>query len=404
MTERYEGSDWLRPSAYRPSPAEAGGADGGGPPVRRTRAETQAARQAAQQRTRQGARQGTRSARVSAPPAAPPAHESDTEPVPAVTIGRGPRSRGGDGSRGGRGGRGGGGGGGGGDDNGSGNDRGGASQADRDRNRRVALVLLVILLPFAAAVIWFILSISPQGSTTTKTAPPGPQSGEVNLFLRPGLTVSQIGDVVAALPGHTKAGFLAQANSGQIRSEYEPATAKSLEGLMYPDTYFVGTHESDASVVRRLVDHFDQIGDQIGLNSATTVSPYQTIIVASLIQQEAKLPSDEPLVAAVIYNRLKIHMPLQVDATLCYAKGGCPPVPTATDEKLNSPYNTYVITGLPPTPIASVTQESLQAAMQPANVPYLYYVIGDSTGKLAFSTTLAQQQHNIALAKQKGIL
>ena len=79
-------------------------------------------------------------------------------------------------------------------------------------------------------------------------------------------------------------------------------------------------------------------------------------------------------------------------------------MPTATDEKLSSPYNTYIITGLPPTPIASVTQQSLQAAMQPANVPYLYYVIGDATGKLAFSTTLAQQQHNIALAKHKGLL
>jgi len=265
-------------------------------------------------------------------------------------------------------------------------------------------VLTVLLLPFAVAVIWFVLQISPQGGTTKTTAPPGPQSGEVNLFLRPGLTVSQIGDVVATLPGHTKTSFLAQANSGQIRSSYEPATGKSLEGLLFPDTYFVGTHENDASILRRLVNQFDQTADQIGLSGATTVTPYQTVIVASLVQQEAKLPGDEPLVAAVIYNRLRLHMPLQVDATLCYLKGGCPPVPTATDEKINSPYNTYIIPGLPPTPIASVTQASLQAAMQPANVPYLYYVIGDATGKLAFSTTLTQQEHNVALAKQKGLL
>jgi len=111
-----------------------------------------------------------------------------------------------------------------------------------------------------------------------------------------------------------------------------------------------------------------------------------------------------PLVAAVIYNRIKDHMPLQIDATLCYVKGGCPPVPTNADKRLNSPYNTYKVAGLPPTPIASVTAAALQAALQPANVPYLYYVISDSTGKLAFATTLRDQDHNIALAHRKGLL
>jgi UPF0755 protein len=218
------------------------------------------------------------------------------------------------------------------------------------------------------------------------------------------LTVSQIGDVVATLPGHTKAGFVAAANSGTVRSQFQPATVKSPEGVLYPDTYFVLANESNTSILQRLVNRFDQIGDQIGLGSTTALSPYQTIIVASLIQQEAKLPADAPLVAAVIYNRIKAHMPLQIDATLCYVKGGCPPVPTATDKKLNSPYNTYLNPGLPPTPIASVSQASLQAAMQPANVPYLYYVIGDSTGKLNFATTLQQQNANIAAARRKGLL
>ena len=134
------------------------------------------------------------------------------------------------------------------------------------------------------------------------------------------------------------------------------------------------------------------------------MSPYQTIIIASLIEQEVKVPTDAPLVAAVIYNRLKAGMPLQIDATLCYVKGGCPPVPTNADKALSSPYNTYKVTGLPPTPIASVTTASLQAAIQPASVPYLYYVISDASGKLAFSTTLAQQNHNIAIARQKGLL
>ena len=282
---------------------------------------------------------------------------------------------------------------------------GSASQADRRRNRRVALVLGVLILPFVAAAVWVVVQIAPSGGPTPVTAPAAPAGqGQLQLLLRPGLTLSQIGDVIATLPGHTKAGFLAEASSGAVRSQYQPATIKAPEGVVFPDTYFVLANESDASILRRLVNRFDQIGDQIGLGSTTALSPYQTVVVASLIQQEAKLPSDAPLVSAVIYNRIKAHMPLQIDATLCYAKGGCPPVPTATDKKINSPYNTYLVSGLPPTPIASVSQASLLAAMQPAAAPYLYYVIGDSTGKLAFATTLQQQNANINAAHRKGLL
>ena len=252
-----------------------------------------------------------------------------------------------------------------------------------------------------------IITVGPNlvssGPTPPATAKPV-GGGQVQLLLRPGLTVNGIASVVAMLPGHTAAGFTQVANSGLIRSSYEPATTSSLEGLLFPDTYFVLPNESDASIVRRLVDRFDQIGDGIGLGSTTAVTPYQTVIIASLIQEEVKVPTDGPLVAAVIYNRLKMGMPLQIDATLCYVKGGCPPVPTNADKQRVSPYNTYKVSGLPPTPIASVTQAALQAAMAPANVPYLYYVISDSSGKLAFSTTLAQQNHNIAIAHQKGLL
>ncbi len=399
-----EGSDWVRPAARqaeRPDAAtNAGATPDGGPAPRRTRAETQAARQA--DKSREGVR-GNRDTRAAAPPrpAAPPAvpswHDEPTQPQPAVRVERGGgRGVGGDGG----GSRGGGGGGGGGNGAGPG---GRGNQADRRRNRRVALVLGVLILPFIAAAAWVVVQIAPSGGPT-KATPPSAPAGQLQLLLRPGLTLSQIGDVVATLPGHTKAAFLAQANSGAIRSQYQPATVKTPEGVVFPDTYFVLANESDASILRRLTNRFDQIGDQMGLGATTALTPYQTIIVASLIQQEAKLPSDAPLVSAVIYNRIKAHMPLQIDATLCYAKGGCPPVPTAADKKINSPYNTYLVNGLPPTPIASSSQATLQAAMQPAKVPYLYYVIADSTGKLAFATTLQQQNANIAAAHKKGLL
>ena len=87
-------------------------------------------------------------------------------------------------------------------------------------------------------------------------------------------------------------------------------------------------------------------------------------------------------------------MPLQIDATLCYAKGGCPPVPTNADKQIDSPYNTYRVTGLPPTPIMTVTEQSLRAALAPANVPYLFYVTGKD-GVTYFATTLAEHEANI---------
>ena len=316
-----------------------------------------------------------------------------TEPVPAVNV------DGGAGARRGRGGNGGGRGG------GHGDEPAAQPRSSRGSNAKVMIVLgaLIVPLMLAAGVVIVPNLLSSSGGGTVKTAPTL-AGAQYKLFLRPGLMLSQIGDVVATLPGHTKAGFLAAANSGRVRSHYEPPATNSLEGLLAPDTYFVGTSESDDSILRRLVTHFDALADQVGTNSATTVTPYQTIIIASLIGQEAKLPADSPQVSAVIYNRIRARMPLQIDATLCYLKGGCPPVPTNADKQSSSPYNTYKIAGLPPTPIASVTTSALQAALQPAAVPYIYYVIGDSTGKLVFSTTLQQQQANIRAARAKGLL
>ena len=87
-----------------------------------------------------------------------------------------------------------------------------------------------------------------------------------------------------------------------------------------------------------------------------------------MIEAEAGSKDDAPLISAVITNRLKEGIPLQIDATLCYAKGGCPPVPTDADRKIDSPYNTYKIDGLPPTPIKTVSEVALRSALTPAPV------------------------------------
>ena len=235
----------------------------------------------------------------------------------------------------------------------------------------------------------------------------GPTKGpQFQLVVPPGLTLNEIAERVGALKGHNRDAFLQVAQSGAVRSKYQPPEVTSLEGLVFPDTYFVGKDETDQQILTRLVSAFDRNADAIGLSSpnAAGLTPYQTIVAASLIEREAKLDEDRPLISAVIHNRLAAAMPLQIDATVCYAKGGCTQSPTAADLTIESPYNTYKVAGLPPTPISSVTVKSLRAAQNPAPQPYLYYVLIDKNGKHAFATTPEEHERNVEEARKKGLL
>jgi UPF0755 protein len=221
------------------------------------------------------------------------------------------------------------------------------------------------------------------------------------LALPPGLRLEQIAARVGALKGHDQAAFLALARSGQIRSKYQ-GTQTSVEGFTWPDTYFV-EGLSDQQILQLLVSKFDEHADAVGLanTAATGLTPQQAVVVSSLVQAEAGSAADAPKIAAVILNRIKQGLPLQIDATLCYAKGGCPPVPSNADKQLDSPYNTYRVTGLPPTPIMTVTEQSLSAALAPANVPYLFYVTGKD-GVTRFATTEAEHEANIEAHGVRG--
>lgn len=230
---------------------------------------------------------------------------------------------------------------------------------------------------------------------------------QFELALPPGLTLGDIAGRVGALPGRSRAAFLAAADSGTIRSKYQPPEVKSLEGLTWPDTYFVGETEDEASILRRIVAAFDQHADELALgprSAAIGRAPYETVIVASLIQTEVVHAEEGPLVAAVVYNRLRDDMPLQIDATLLYARGNRNGEPTNADKAIDSPYNTYRYKGLPPTPISTVTEASLNAALSPADVPYKYYVLTDKEGHHKFATTIEEHDANVADSKARGIL
>src|SRR5262249_19248581 len=142
-------------------------------------------------------------------------------------------------------------------------------------------------------------------------------------------------------------------------------------GLLWPDTYKISASEDEIQVLHTMEQTFVDRATALGLAGATVQGhdAYDIIKVASLVEAEAKVPEDRPLIASVIYNRLAHNPPmmLQVDATLIYARGD-PKKRTLTnaDKKIASPYNTYLHYGLPPTPIAAVSAASLQAALHPA--------------------------------------
>ena len=235
----------------------------------------------------------------------------------------------------------------------------------------------------------------------------GPKVTQVKLTIPEGYDLTQIAAAVGKLPGRSADRFLQLAKSGAVRSRYEPAGVSSLEGLLFPDTYFVTPDEDEQAILQHLVDRFDEVAAGAGIdNSATTngLSPYQTLIVASLIEKEAKVDEDRPMIARVILNRLGKGMRLQIDATVLYAEGVHKTRVLDSDLKTDSPYNTYKVTGLPPGPIASPGKASLAAALNPTPGTWLYYVLIDPSGKHGFATTNSEFNKLRAEAKAKGLL
>src|SRR6266511_2538978 len=170
---------------------------------------------------------------------------------------------------------------------------------------------------------------------------------------------------------------------------YLPA-GKSLEGFLFPQTYeFLAQGTSPGEVIDRLLQQFSTEADSLPWHNTEGlgVSPYEVVIIASMIERESRVPEDRPLIAAVIYNRLARGMALEIDATVAYIDPDPANGLTVSDFQIRSPYNTRLHSGLPPTPIASPGLASLQAALDPAKVGYLYYVLCGTDGHHVFSAS-----------------
>lgn len=179
---------------------------------------------------------------------------------------------------------------------------------------------------------------------------------------------------------------------------FDPA-ARDLEGYLFPSTYRLPRTTTAAALVQLMVQSFEKALDA-GLRQAGAsrgMSVREIVTMASLVEEEAQRPDERPLISAVYHNRLKIGMGLQCDATVIYAMqraGRWNGNITRADLAMDSPYNTYKYRGLPPGPIANPGRASLEAAVAPADVPYLYYV-SRNDGSHAFATTLDEHNRNV---------
>jgi len=179
-------------------------------------------------------------------------------------------------------------------------------------------------------------------------------------------------------------------------------STQNLEGRLFPDTYQFYTNESVAGVVTEMTDNFNTKAGP--LLAAAPANVTRTLIIASIVQEEVPDLTDQELVAGIIEKRLGLGMPLDIDATVCYAKllasrpsgseapGACSL--TALDFKIDSPYNTYLNKGLPPGPIGNPGTIAITAALHPQSSPYLYYLTDPATGKTIFAKTLDEQNQN----------
>lgn len=228
-----------------------------------------------------------------------------------------------------------------------------------------------------------------------------------------GLTIDEMLDSIADQTEHTRSELDETLLGGEVNSVLLPESAAPgypdltrWEGLLAPDTYEFREDATAADILSLLADTLVSRLDAQDwtLIEDAGLTPYQGLIVASLIEREAKLDEDRPLIASVVMNRLDAGIGLQIDATVLYALGENRGQVLLEDLEVDSPYNTYLVPGLPPTPISGVRIASLEAAAAPATSGFYYYVVVDESGKHGFSETLEEHNAKKQQAKDDGII
>lgn len=185
--------------------------------------------------------------------------------------------------------------------------------------------------------------------------------------------------------------FLDEVENGEFSYKFMtelPDGPNRLEGFLFPETYEVYADATEDDIINRMLSQFDAvfIDEYYARANELGLSLHKIITIASLIESESKISFERPIVASVIYNRLSIGMPLQLDATVQYALGETKERLLYKDLEIDSPYNTYIIPALPPGPICSPGEEAIHAALYPDETDYIFYVLKpDKSGEHNFA-------------------
>lgn len=225
--------------------------------------------------------------------------------------------------------------------------------------------------------------------------------------VREGLWIDEMLPVIAEqIDGVTVSQLRTVLNTGQINPRYRPEGERSWEGLLFADTYEISEETDALEVLLKMSEEFTEVTGDLSYGTADTpldLSAYEILIVASLIEAEARVAEERPLVASVIYNRLRERWVLGIDATCLYATGDRRAELTNDILHAEGPYNCRDNVGLPPTPINSPSRASLEAAINPAETVFMYYVLTDASGTHTFAET--DEEFIIArdICREKGL-
>jgi UPF0755 protein len=225
--------------------------------------------------------------------------------------------------------------------------------------------------------------------------------GEVDLervTIPEGFNRFDIAETLASKTGKASAEDFLRLMNDQTPIEQIAPTARDLEGYLFPDTYNYNAKTTPEDLVRSMVSRFEEVftPEWAARASELGLTVHQIVTLASIIEREAKVPDERPHMASVFYNRLKRGVPLASDPTFIYAAilaGDYDGNPNQLKYRNRfSPYNTYVVTGLPPGPIASPGRASLEAVLYPDTTDDLYFVVTGTAGRHKFSRTAAEHE------------
>lgn len=277
-------------------------------------------------------------------------------------------------------------------------------EAERRRrpSRRRAGRAWLVLLAAAAGVAGVAWAVGARGGEHT-AAPATTVEPPVKVTFPEGLRREEIAAILEEKTHMSRAAYLeATADEAEARRRAKTPAATSLEGFLFPATFDIGSRLTEEEFVQSQLSAYDSWTGDVSYrySRSKNLTKYEVLIIASLVEREVRVPSERPVVAGIIYNRLKHRMRLDIDATVQYALGEWKTALTVSDLAIDSPYNTRRYPGLPPGPICNPGLASIAAAARPKVTDFLYYVArDDGSGRHYFARTAEEFEVAVARAR-----